>query len=460
MTSDSDLLAHVQQRSTAPASSSTPVSNRRRLVSWSILAIIFVTLIALTPYNFRTGVNAQLGLQAEEAKIRGASERDPERTTREALKVVLGLIAVGGLLVPSRRRLTAANPAAWAGLAFLLMAAASPLWSDDPQLTVRRVLSLIVVSTLAVSIARFWDSREVLAGIIAAMVAMLTLSLGTELFFGVFTPFDPAYRFAGVSHPNDVAEVSGILLVSALVGSMAWPAWRTRLRAVAGLSVVCLLLTRSRGGTAAAATAVALLMAIRLRRARAVLAVASLAAIGAVVALYLFGDQIRDALSQAVLMGRTAPHEGADVGTFTGRTELWSQLWRFVQYSPAIGYGYDSFWSPARMLEILARQGWVPGTAHSGYLDMLLSLGAVGLVPWLALLASAPPLLLRRYRLTQDPADLAGAVILPLIYVDMVIESALEGLTLPGLIAFVAIASAVYVRPRGRTSVQCVAARD
>lgn len=425
-----------------PALGSRTALSWRRLVSWFFCAILFTMFLAMTPTPYFSAIRATRG----PTTLQAAADIDQGRPAHQVLIAVLGLVAVAGILAPSRRNLAAANPAAWAGLAFVLTAAASPAWSDDPVLTLRRVFVLLTMCTLAVSIVRVWDAREVLAGIIAATLTASALSWGLELFSDASGILGPDFRFGGIWHPNRTAEVCGILLVSALVGTMVWPVWRRSLRAIAGFALVSLLLTKSRGGIAAAMFAVALLITIRLRRAYVILAALSLATAGLVLALFFFSDQIKDALTQLVMMGRI-DQDAADMAALTGRVPIWAQLWWFVERSPVLGYGYNSFWTLRRTLEIAAVQGWNVGHSHSGYLDLLLSLGVVGLVPWLAALAATPLLLVGRYKSTHDAAILAGAAIMPLIYVNMIIEVVLMQETIPSLIGLIFIASALYLRP-------------
>ena len=60
--------------------------------------------------------------------------------------------------------------------------------------------------------------------------------------------------------------------------------------------------------------------------------------------------------------------------TLTGRTEVWASLLPTVKHSPVIGSGFGGFWT-SRTRDFFEISG-----AHSGYLDILLGLGFVGLV--------------------------------------------------------------------------------
>jgi len=59
--------------------------------------------------------------------------------------------------------------------------------------------------------------------------------------------------------------------------------------------------------------------------------------------------------------------------TLTGRTDVWAAVLPAMKQKAVLGWGFASFWTDAR------RQFYDIPTAHNGYLDILLELGAVGL---------------------------------------------------------------------------------
>jgi O-antigen ligase len=65
--------------------------------------------------------------------------------------------------------------------------------------------------------------------------------------------------------------------------------------------------------------------------------------------------------------------------TFSGRTTLWAMLWqKFLQHK-WLGYGFGGFW-PVEYISIWTQTvSWFPLHAHSGYFDLLLALGFVGM---------------------------------------------------------------------------------
>ncbi|MDD4169950.1 MAG: O-antigen ligase [Desulfotomaculaceae bacterium] len=75
---------------------------------------------------------------------------------------------------------------------------------------------------------------------------------------------------------------------------------------------------------------------------------------------------------------------GRDI-TMTGRTRLWQALGEMIRQRPWLGYGYGAFWlgweGPSSY--VWQSISWQPKTAHNGYLDLWLQLGAVGVAVFL-----------------------------------------------------------------------------
>jgi O-antigen ligase len=74
----------------------------------------------------------------------------------------------------------------------------------------------------------------------------------------------------------------------------------------------------------------------------------------------------------------------------TGRTEIWGRVMSYIPERPVLGYGYSGFWYGASSKSLTVDQ--VMGTrimySHNGYLEILLTLGAVGLLLALGFLAT------------------------------------------------------------------------
>lgn len=101
--------------------------------------------------------------------------------------------------------------------------------------------------------------------------------------------------------------------------------------------------------------------------------------------------------------------------TLTGRNELWEQGWKLSQLKPIFGWSFDSSISAIRYL-------YVPGTAlrigqfHSGYIDLLIRGGAIGITLFFFILVRMFLLIKRgmksNYRLAAIYAVMILAILL------------------------------------------------
>lgn len=96
--------------------------------------------------------------------------------------------------------------------------------------------------------------------------------------------------------------------------------------------------------------------------------------LGVTIAVLVAGVIMTDDSLLPSLLGRSAD--------LSGRTELWGLVIGAILQQPIFGYGYSGFWegvSP-RSIDIARRIGWTPQYSHNGYMELVLSLGIIGLL--------------------------------------------------------------------------------
>ena len=134
--------------------------------------------------------------------------------------------------------------------------------------------------------------------------------------------------------------------------------------------------------------------------------------------------------------------------TFSGRTTLWAMLWqKFLQHK-WLGYGFGGFW-PVEYISIWTQTvSWFPLHAHSGYFDLLLALGFVGMAIFVYLFIRTiwHSVAYLRHGNTREslwPLTLLGFVFLyNLSEVTLLHESSLFWIVLTAVASVVAMASA------------------
>ncbi|MGB8953531.1 MAG: O-antigen ligase family protein [Candidatus Aminicenantales bacterium] len=155
------------------------------------------------------------------------------------------------------------------------------------------------------------------------------------------------------------------------------PVWKYQTHVEILVLVIALLLIRGPGGDSYSATAlyalgVGLLVywgfhfikkfGINLGGGTLMTTVAMIILFG-IVAVFSSGSNVRFFASS---VGRDA--------TLTGRTQVWARLLPVAMQQPVVGRGFGGFWTPR------TREAFEISEGHSGYLDVLLGLGFVGIL--------------------------------------------------------------------------------
>ena len=210
----------------------------------------------------------------------------------------------------------------------------------------------------------------------------------------------PFQRIAGLSHPNKIGWMAGLLLIATvtslprtLTRSVTWTV-------VLSLSLVCLVLAFSR--TAFLGALLALLLSRALFRPLTWgLAIGTLVA---AVALLVVGFGFGPGDAGLTLISRSGGGDTAEITTLTGRLLVWTTTAGFIAQSPIIGHGVGAIRS--LLVDAFYGGGFVPDQAHNLYLNILADSGVVGL----ALLTVAFVQLVRRHRQRRDQFWLTAAL--------------------------------------------------
>lgn len=279
------------------------------------------------------------------------------------------------LFGPGAKPLCLRGPMAWLILAGVAWCVASVAWSIDTGLTVKRVAVLLFCLLGALGVASRLSPGQLGTLAMSVLAAYIALGIGAELVLGTFRPWTGDYRFAGTVHPNTQGSYCGILCLAAaaLVGSS--PRGRMLPLTLFAAAAALLLLTRSRSACAATAAALVAIVFLRSTPRIRLLTVIGGAWAASTVALAcaLWGTNPEDALGNAILLGRTDQS-----ASLSGRIPLWHELLPYIENRPLVGYGYNSFWTQEHIADISEVSEWAIHTAHSVYVDTLLSVGLVG----------------------------------------------------------------------------------
>lgn len=260
-------------------------------------------------------------------------------------------------------------------LLLALLAYASRYWSLAPDITIRRVIALVMSTFFAVYLAAAWPGRRlpILLTQTALILAVLSLAFVVAVpSIGIHQDVN-AGLWRGVWYEKNTM---GWVMVAGAVSAAAVLASPGPHKMMAGIAfpfcVLMILGTQSKTALLCLMAACGVIAGLWiLRKVGPALAVAGVwtgvvavaAGVGVLVAAPEF---ILEAL-------------GKDP-SLTGRTDIWEAIGRFSDQRPLTGYGYAAFWGahsdPANYIRI--QNQWDVPSAHQGWLEVLIQLGWIG----------------------------------------------------------------------------------
>jgi len=283
---------------------------------------------------------------------------------------LIGFAGAGARLAQAQRNLML-----WIGL-FLLLAFASSAWSLGPLFTLKKAIyQSLLLATIACAAFAARDGHRMLIRLFALFAAVVVVNLHV-----VLTQPAGLIGHEGIyAHKNGLGQNAGIAFILAayllLVGrAMLKPV------ALAVMAGAIVLLVQSESKTAMGLTVLApvgaavLLVLVRWFSLGVITALAL--ALGAAAACYAVASQLAGFDASDVLLAIF------NDDTLTGRTDIWAFISEHIKNAPLLGHGYQGFWgigpdAPKLRAELPFIQRMPHG--HNGYLDMMLSLGALGL---------------------------------------------------------------------------------
>jgi O-antigen ligase len=306
---------------------------------------------------------------------------------------------------------------------FLLpvLAIISASWSPDPSLTLRHAFALLGTVFFGLSLASTYDFKSSLQLLIRVLVIAMVLSAFWALVFpqsGVHQASDVvepihAGKWRGIfAHKNSLGAIAGFTLaLLALYGRCVFNTILLRFGAIT-ITFMCLLFADSGNGFAVAFVVIVtgFLISVIAKAPPNIRLLLVLNCLAVLVFLSFFASDL-EALALKAL--------GKDPD-LTGRTEYWGYILSFMDANWVLGYGYLSgFLSIEATIESITGFNFV--STHSGFLDVLVSFGIVGVVTaggyLLWLLRNAVSLIL------WGPAELGALTVFPLSAIVFIIQT-------------------------------------
>ncbi len=317
--------------------------------------------------SFGLVVLLALSIPLEGVGAVGAAFKLPRLAAMAALGGVLLSICAGAPVRPLHRVVAwAAVFTAWTGLSYF--------WSIDPRLTLDRALTFVQLLVLVWVVWQEATSEERALVLMKAYVAgsavacAVSLARGSDRFVERFALGDP--------NTFGVLTVIAFAVAAYLVHLEPRSFWGWACRPFMVLAAVAVVLTASRTATVALAAVCVVLLVDRRTVSLGRLALLAVACVGFLVV----AGRVVDTAQIERLQSIEAEVSG---GTLGGRLPLWRLAWDRFTDRPLTGIGASTFRLEAE--EALGR-GRAP---HSTFVGILVEVGTVGLVLFLAVLASA-----------------------------------------------------------------------
>ncbi len=257
------------------------------------------------------------------------------------------------------------------------LAFVSTVWSQNPRHTLVDSLNLTLTTLFAVYLyVRYPGERLVSFLTFAAAISLLMCAFAVVFFpsVGIDSFQEDAWR--GVfGQRNNCAVICTFFFVLGLHYHARILTEYILRGTVLFLAAVFIVMSGSRTGWLLTALALGLTYGLRLiHRMRSLDRIVFLMAVTVLSAILIF--VVATHFNQMLDLMDKDP-------TMTQRTVIWAEALPSIARHPLIGYGYSSFWmglNGASMQSVLVT-GWMEGQAQDGYLDVLLQLGLLGLVP-------------------------------------------------------------------------------
>jgi O-antigen ligase len=289
----------------------------------------------------------------------------------------LFLVVLSVLALPYVKRLQSALRFAAPVLALAVLSVLSTAWSQDPAITFRRSVMLLGPTVFALFLHVRYGYRQQLQLLLVAGICAATLSLAICLVFPS-VGLDPSMHdgsWQGIFPQKNVCARACVFFT---LPAVVWWGRSVGRTLIATLAIVLLgaLLFKAHSATGLILMAVAVIATLSMRLLRklranesVVLCIVLIA--GAIAGLSFVASKFADV---ALIFGKDS--------TLTGRTAIWAGAVEAILKHPALGYGYSAFWLGLRgeSANIILATKWMVPTAHDGFLDLWLQLGAVGLV--------------------------------------------------------------------------------
>jgi len=352
----------------APALAAPRTDFATRMVEIGFVLVLLLITIGLTPFDVRT---------AAAIAARDAATAAGDSVRQVAFLTTFAMIAFGAFRKRGVRAVTAVPVLVGLLLAWCF---ASALWADEPMVVTRRaILAAVFVFSMLMAVDALGTARTLaIWRNVTAVVILGDIASCLLIHAAIHQPDDLEAGLTGAwrgfhSHKNMAGSVA-----AAAVVLFFFFALETRRRSDVLLclaSVFFLVMTRSKSSMGLLPVALAGGFLYRAAwKNKLDRAIAAVTAALLLIAAWLVASLEWDGIARFL----------EDPQQFTGRAAIWAAELQYIGDHPLLGAGFGTFGNTGTRSPIYhyVGPGWVAqiGEGHSGYLEMLVTIGGVGFV--------------------------------------------------------------------------------
>jgi O-antigen ligase len=263
-------------------------------------------------------------------------------------------------------------------ICLLALAFFSSLWSQVPVSTFRTAASLIGSFVLGIYIAASYKLKEILKLFAAVLVIIALLSIAFIFIYPEISIMHGPNSVEGawrgiVSHKNAFGALTSLGALLFFIAGLSNKKFGKILFCAALFFVFLLLKSNSKTFLLVLIGTIILFPVF--------LSIRNLKPLNLAFIIFIIYLLAMSSFLLLINLGAVTGYIGKDI-TLTGRTGLWALSLESFYKKPILGYGYNSFWLGYSSVEVAsisdALGGYMPVSAHNGYIDLILNLGILG----------------------------------------------------------------------------------
>lgn len=256
---------------------------------------------------------------------------------------------------------------------------ASTSWSALKSTSLQQSATFFMLLMMATYIGIVWrtdrDTERIIKHLALAIFSLSIVLLALR--FGMPRTGALTKESSMVLHSTNACAAGGLGILLTMAARLLWRSpWSSWWFPIVSIELGMMLLAGNRLSVLVTAFSVLVLFVVALHRGVAALCVL----LGAIAfASYFVCDpslSLVEATGKKVGAFAKQDQSKSELSSFSGRAEMWDKMWRSYEKSPIIGHGFFVTTAKGR---VFVWHEWGNWTAHNAVLQILVTLGAVGL---------------------------------------------------------------------------------